>query len=80
MSCSCSSGGTSWRRCCCPCTCPCSCSSCDVEEDTSTPETPTVPTLAQFPVYVSYPAFFAGDGRIAGANQAIFLPGVSRFY
>ena len=29
-------------------------------------------SLTEFPVYVSYPAFFAGDDAIDGANQAIF--------
>jgi len=28
--------------------------------------------LSEFPVYVSYPAFFAGETAIDGANQAIF--------
>lgn len=38
------------------------------------PDTPAFPgvTTAQFPVYVSYPAFFAGETAINGANQAIF--------
>lgn len=36
------------------------------------PDTPAFSGLSQFPVYVSYPAFFAGDTAINGANQAIF--------
>jgi len=40
--------------------------------DTET-TTPTVPTCAlRFPVYVSYPAFFASDSAINNANIALF--------
>lgn len=31
-----------------------------------------MPTLSQFPVYVSYPAFFTGESSINGANIALF--------
>lgn len=54
--------------CCCHCCCGCggSCGSgcgCGDQDDA---------VLSAFPVYVSYPAFFAGDTAIDGANQSIF--------
>lgn len=54
--------------CCCGCGGSCGCGGgcgCNGGSDTDT-------ALSQFPVYVSYPAFFAGDTAIDGANQAIF--------
>ena len=51
------------RHCCCSC-CSCGCS--DEDQDLGGV------SLTEFPVYVSYPAFFAGDDAIDGANQAIF--------
>lgn len=59
-SCSCGSscGGS--------CGCSCGCGS-DNDNDST-----TMPTLSQFPVYVSYPAFFTGESSINGANIALF--------
>lgn len=57
--------------CCCGCGCgcgnSCGCQGSDQELGGA--------SLTEFPVYVSYPAFFAGDDAIDGANQAIFALG-----
>ena len=55
--------GCCHRHCCCSC-CSCGCS--DEDQDLGGV------SLTEFPVYVSYPAFFAGDDAINGANQSIF--------
>ncbi len=59
---------------CCCCGCRCGCDSDNgVTTLPSFPDTPAFPGVtAQFPVYVSYPAFYAGETAINGANQAIF--------
>lgn len=60
---------SSCRHCCCCCH-SCCCGGCDCDD--SGVGGVVQPDLTQFPVYVSYPAFFAGDSAINGANQAIF--------
>lgn len=57
----------------CGCGCGCGCDSDNVTTLPIFPDTPAYPgPTAQFPVYVSYPAFYAGETAINGANQAIF--------
>lgn len=66
----CSSGcGSCSRRCCC-----CCCGGGSDNGVTTLPSFPDTPVFsaAQFPVYVSYPAFFVGDNAINGANIALF--------
>lgn len=50
---------------CCGC-CGCSCGCQDQDQDLGGV------TLTEFPVYVSYPAFFPAEGAVDGANAAIF--------
>ncbi len=69
---SCCNPGCGCRRTC-HCSCDCDCGCGGTGGGTTTPETPVVPALSQFPVYVSYPAFFTGDSAITGANQSIFV-------
>lgn len=60
--------------CCGSCSCGCgSGSTDDAVTLPSFPDTPVFSGLTQFPVYVSYPAFYAGDTALSNANQAIFL-------
>lgn len=69
----CSSGcGSCSHRCC--CCCCCGGSDNGITTLPSFPDTPVF-SEAQFPVYVSYPAFFAGDSAIDGANIALFTAG-----
>lgn len=71
----CSSCGSC--RCCC---CGCSCNGSGVggvEDEITTlpsfPDTPAFPGCTlRFPVYVSYPAFFASNSAINNANIALF--------
>lgn len=55
--------------CCCCCSCPCC--GCGGGNNNGVGGV-TTPSLTQFPVYVAYPAFFAGDSAIEGANFALF--------
>lgn len=64
-SCGCGSrscGSSCCGSCNCGCDRDCDCG-CDSDNGVAT---------AQFPVYVSYPAFFAGDSAINDANIALF--------
>lgn len=54
------------HSCSCGCSCGCGCGSDNDNGGT------TWPALSQFPVYVSYPAFFTGESSINGANIALF--------
>lgn len=73
MFCCCGSGcRCCHRHCCCCCDCDCGGSGGGNGGGTS----PVVP-LSQFPVYVSYPAFFTGENAINGANQSIFIQPLS---
>lgn len=58
----------------CGCSCGCSCSGSGVGGVTTLPsDTPVSSGCAlRFPVYVSYPAFFASDSAINNANIALF--------
>ena len=68
------------RGCCCCCSCNCCGNGGGVGgvEDIPTvlpsfPDTPAYPGCAlRFPVYVSYPAFYASDSAINNANIALF--------
>lgn len=53
--------------CCCCCSCPC----CGGGNNSGVGGV-TTPSLTQFPVYVAYPAFFAGETAINGANMSLF--------
>ncbi|MCI8473886.1 MAG: hypothetical protein HFF07_00955 [Oscillospiraceae bacterium] len=61
-------------RCCC---CSCGCGGGSDNGVTTLPSFPDTPVFSasQFPVYVSYPAFFTGDSAINGANIALFTSG-----
>lgn len=66
------------RCCCCSCNCCGNGGGVGGVEDTPTilpsfPDTPAFPGCSlRFPVYVSYPAFFASDSAINNANIALF--------
>lgn len=65
--------------CCHPCCYPCDCDhdcGCEGGGSGGGTTTPVVP-LSQYPVYVSYPAFYTGEGAITGANQSIFVQPLS---
>lgn len=71
----CCCGSWSCGSCGCGDSCGCDCG-CGSDNGVTTlpifPDTPAYTGLSQFPVYVSYPAFYAGETSINGANQAIF--------
>ncbi len=57
-------------RCCCCC---CHCNDADNGITTLPSDTPISPSWnPRFPVYVSYPAFFASDSALNNANIALF--------
>ena len=59
-------------RCCC-CCCHCNDADNGITTLPSFPDTPAFPGCSlRFPVYVSYPAFYAGDSAINNANIALF--------
>ncbi len=59
--------------CCCHCCCCGGCGgSCGSGSGCGCGGDQDAAVMSQFPVYVSYPAFFAGDSAIDGANQSIF--------
>ena len=60
------------------CGCGCNGSSNGATTLPSFPTTPVYPgyypsSTYDFPVYVSYPSFYAGDAAISSANSALFL-------
>lgn len=61
--------------CCCHCCHCCGCCGCGCGCGSSCPDQDVGGvSLTEFPVYVSYPAFFPAAGAVEGANQAIFDP------
>ena len=56
-----------WRECCCRHTCY----GCCWDEDDEITPFPEFP-ITRFPVYVSYPSFYAGETALTGANEALF--------
>ncbi len=74
MFCCCGSGCRCCHHHCCCCDCDCDCGGSGGGNGGGT--SPVV-SLSQFPVYVSYPAFFTGESAINGANQSIFIQPLS---
>ncbi len=60
--------------CCCHCCC-CGCGCCNSCGCQNPDQEIGGAALTEFPVYVSYPAFFPADDAIDGANEAIFSQG-----